>query len=59
MAPLLLVLLLVLLVLLLAGAGLVMRVLWLVALALVAVLLIGFLFRTSGPRGTRGRRQPW
>ncbi|MFB7629798.1 hydrophobic protein [Streptomyces sp. NPDC056149] len=53
MAPLLLVLLLVLLF---VGAGFVMKTIWLIAVALLAVFFIGFLFRSSGPRGTRGRR---
>ncbi|MEW1655042.1 MULTISPECIES: hydrophobic protein [unclassified Streptomyces] len=56
MAPLLLVLLLVLLF---VGAGFLMKLFWLVAVALLAVFVIGFLFRSSGPRGGRGRRHTW
>ncbi|KUL51444.1 hydrophobic protein [Streptomyces sp. NRRL F-4489] len=54
-----LLLLVLLLVLLLAGAGFVLKVLWLVAMAVLAVLVIGFLFRTAGRRGARARRRPW
>ncbi|MGD3111192.1 hydrophobic protein [Streptomyces sp. YGL11-2] len=56
MVPLVLALLLILIFL---GAGFVMKLLWIVAIALLASLLLGFLFRSHGRRGTRGRRDHW
>ncbi|MFF1405519.1 hydrophobic protein [Streptomyces sp. NPDC058294] len=54
MVPILLVLLLVLL---LFGAGFALKILWWVALAVLIIWLLGFLFRGAG--GGRGRWYRW
>ncbi|WFB05811.1 hydrophobic protein [Streptomyces sp. LX-29] len=56
MLPLLLVLLLILV---LFGAGFAVKVLWWIALAVLALWLLGFLFRSAGPGGARGRWYRW
>ncbi|MEU3574728.1 hydrophobic protein [Kitasatospora sp. NPDC036755] len=56
MAPILLVLLLALL---LFGAGFALKVLWWVALAVLAVWLLGFLARGTTRAGERGRWYRW
>ncbi|GAA0453065.1 hydrophobic protein [Streptomyces stramineus] len=56
MVPLLLVLLLALL---LFGAGFAVKVLWWVAVVVLVVWLLGFVARSTGPSGGRGRWYRW
>ncbi|MDT0447691.1 hydrophobic protein [Streptomyces hesseae] len=56
MVPILLVLLLALL---LFGAGFAIKVLWWVAVAVLVIWLLGFLMRSTGPGGGRGRWYRW
>ncbi|MEV7602802.1 hydrophobic protein [Kitasatospora sp. NPDC089797] len=56
MVPLLLVLLLALI---LFGAGFALQVLWWVAIVVLAVWLLGFLVRSTGATGSRGRWYRW
>lgn len=56
MIPLLLVLLLALV---LFGAGFALKVLWWVAVIVLAIWLLGFLFRSTGADGGRGRWYRW
>ncbi|MFF1281360.1 hydrophobic protein [Streptomyces sp. NPDC058299] len=56
MVPILLVLLLGLL---LFGAGFALKILWWVALAVLIIWLLGFLFRGTGAGGGRGRWYRW
>ncbi|MFI9308678.1 hydrophobic protein [Streptomyces triculaminicus] len=56
MVPLLLVLLLALL---LFGAGFALDVLWWVAVAVLVIWLLGFVMRSAGPGGGRGRWYRW
>ncbi|MYZ36336.1 MULTISPECIES: hydrophobic protein [unclassified Streptomyces] len=56
MVPLLLV---ALLVLILFGAGFAVKVLWWIALAVLALWLVGFLVRGVGPSGGRSRWYRW
>ncbi|PJE94862.1 hydrophobic protein [Streptomyces carminius] len=56
MAPWLLVLLLVLL---LFGAGFALDVLWWIAVVVLVVWLLGFLFRSTGTGGARSRWYRW
>ncbi|AZQ70145.1 MULTISPECIES: hydrophobic protein [Streptomyces] len=56
MVPILLVLLLALL---LFGAGFAIKVLWWIAVAVLVIWLLGFVMRSTGPGGTRGRWYRW
>jgi hypothetical protein len=56
MVPLLLVLLLVLI---LFGAGFALKALWWIAIILLVLWLLGFLFRGTGVGGRRGRWYRW
>ncbi|MEV4443440.1 hydrophobic protein [Streptomyces sp. NPDC049577] len=56
MAALILVLLLALI---LGGAGFALHVLWWIALVVLVVWLLGFLFRSTGAGGTKGRWYRW
>ncbi|MET8943585.1 hydrophobic protein [Streptomyces sp. NPDC004542] len=56
MVPILLVLLLVLI---LFGAGFAVKLLWWIALAVLVVWLLGFLFRGTAASGCRGRWYRW
>lgn len=56
MVPLLLVLLLVLI---LFGAGFALKALWWIAIIVLVVWLLGFLFRSAGTGGARGRWYRW
>ncbi|MGW1755861.1 hydrophobic protein [Streptomyces mirabilis] len=56
MVPLLLVLLLALL---LFGAGFALKALWIVAVIVLAVWLLGFVMRSAGTGGSRGRWYRW
>ncbi|NEA42860.1 hydrophobic protein [Streptomyces sp. SID11385] len=56
MVPLLLVLLLALI---LFGAGFAVKILWWIAIAVLVVWLLGFLFRSAGTGGKRGRWYRW
>ncbi|URM88830.1 hydrophobic protein [Streptomyces sp. MRC013] len=56
MVPLLLVLLLILL---LFGAGFAIEALWWVAVIVLVVWLLGFVMRSAGAGGTRGRWYRW
>ena len=56
MVPLLLVLLLALV---LFGAGFAIKILWWIAVAVLAIWLVGFLVRTTDSAGTRGRWYRW
>ena len=56
MVPLLLVLLLALV---LFGAGFALKALWIVAVIVLAVWLLGFLMRSAGTGGSRGRWYRW
>ncbi|MFF0413633.1 hydrophobic protein [Kitasatospora sp. NPDC004745] len=56
MVPLLLVLLLALL---LFGAGFAVKILWWIAIAVFVVWLLGFVARSTGASGTRGRWYRW
>ncbi|MFI9358852.1 hydrophobic protein [Streptomyces lydicus] len=56
MVPLLLV---VLLALLLFGAGFALKALWIVAVVVLAVWFLGFVLRSAGPGGKRGRWYRW
>ncbi|MEU5427399.1 hydrophobic protein [Streptomyces olivoreticuli] len=49
----------VLLVLLLFGAGFAIKILWWIALAVLIMWLLGFLFRSTGSGGSRGRWYRW
>ncbi|EDY46691.1 conserved hypothetical protein [Streptomyces sp. SPB074] len=54
--PLLLVLLLALV---LFGVGFAVKILWIIAAVVLVVWLLGFLFRTAGAGGKRGRWYRW
>jgi hypothetical protein len=56
MLPLLLVLLLVLI---LFGAGFALKALWWIAVILLILWVLGFVFRGAGASGTRGRWYRW
>lgn len=56
MVPLLLVLLLALL---LFGAGFALKALWIVAVIVLAIWLLGFVLRSAGAGGKRGRWYRW
>lgn len=56
MVPLLLVLLLALI---LFGAGFALKALWIVAVIIIAVWLLGFVMRSVGSGGKRGRWYRW
>ncbi|OOV21301.1 hydrophobic protein [Streptomyces avermitilis] len=56
MVPLLLVLLLALV---LFGAGFALKALWIVAVIVLAVWLLGFVMRSAGAGGGRGRWYRW
>ncbi|MDX3586232.1 MULTISPECIES: DUF5670 family protein [Streptomyces] len=56
MVPLLLVLLLALI---LFGAGFALKALWWIAVIVLVVWLVGFLARSTGPGGKRGRWYRW
>ncbi|MFC9242448.1 hydrophobic protein [Streptomyces decoyicus] len=56
MVPLLLVLLLALL---LFGAGFALKALWIAAVVVLAVWLLGFVLRSTGTGGKRGRWYRW
>ncbi|MFI1970652.1 hydrophobic protein [Streptomyces cinnamoneus] len=56
MVPLLLVLLLALL---LFGAGFAIKVLWWFAVAVLVIWLLGFVMRSAGTGGSRGRWYRW
>ncbi|GHF59942.1 hypothetical protein GCM10010218_46880 [Streptomyces mashuensis] len=56
MVPLLLVLLLALI---LFGAGFALKVLWWVAVIVLVIWLLGFVMRSTGPSGGRGRWYRW
>ncbi|TJZ44500.1 hydrophobic protein [Streptomyces piniterrae] len=56
MVPLLLVLLLILI---LFGAGFALKVLWWIAIAVLIVWLLGFVFRGAAAGGRRGRWYRW
>ncbi|MET7617851.1 hydrophobic protein [Streptomyces sp. NPDC005408] len=56
MVPILLVLLLVLV---LFGAGFAVKVLWWIAIIVLAVWLLGFLMRSTSATGTRSRWYRW
>jgi uncharacterized protein DUF5670 len=56
MVPLLLVLLLILI---LFGAGFALKALWWIAVIVIVLWLLGFLLRSAGPTGTRGRWYRW
>ncbi|WP_037869914.1 DUF5670 family protein [Streptomyces sp. SPB074] len=56
MVPLLLVLLLALV---LFGVGFAVKILWIIAAVVLVVWLLGFLFRTAGAGGKRGRWYRW
>ncbi|MEU1444108.1 hydrophobic protein [Streptomyces mirabilis] len=56
MVPLLLVLLLALV---LFGAGFALKALWFVAVIVLAVWLLGFVMRSAGTDGSRGRWYRW
>ena len=56
MVPLLLVLLLVLI---LFGAGFALKVLWWIAIIVLILWLLGFIFRGAGAGGRRGRWYRW
>ncbi|GHC34528.1 MULTISPECIES: hydrophobic protein [Streptomyces] len=56
MVPLLLVLLLALI---LFGAGFAIKVLWWVAVAVLVIWLLGFVMRSAGTGGGRGRWYRW
>ncbi|MEU4211007.1 hydrophobic protein [Streptomyces sp. NPDC026206] len=56
MVPLLLVLLLALL---LFGAGFAIKILWWVAVAVLVIWLLGFVMRSAGTGGSRGRWYRW
>ncbi|GHG49877.1 hypothetical protein GCM10010513_08200 [Streptomyces glebosus] len=56
MVPLLLVLLLALI---LFGAGFALKALWVVAVIVLAAWLLGFVLRSAGPSGKRGRWYRW
>jgi hypothetical protein len=55
----LLIVAILLLVLILGGLGFAVHVLWWVALVLLAIWLLGFLFRAAETAGTRRRRWYW
>lgn len=48
-----------LLALILFGAGFALHVLWWIALAVLVIWLLGFLFRSAGAGGSRGRWYRW
>ncbi|WP_405896141.1 MULTISPECIES: hydrophobic protein [unclassified Streptomyces] len=56
MVPLLLVLLLALI---LFGAGFALKALWWIAVIVLVIWLVGFLARSTGPSGKRGRWYRW
>jgi energy-coupling factor transporter transmembrane protein EcfT len=56
MIPLILVLLLALI---LFGAGFALKALWIVAVIVLILWALGFLFRSAGASGTRGRWYRW
>jgi membrane protein YdbS with pleckstrin-like domain len=52
-------LLVLLLALVLGGVGFAVHVLWWVALVVLVVWLLGFVFRSAGAGGSRGRWYRW
>jgi hypothetical protein len=48
-----------LLALILGGLGFVLHALWWIALVVLVLWLLGFLFRSTGTAGTRGRWYRW
>ncbi|BDM69088.1 hypothetical protein HEK616_25750 [Streptomyces nigrescens] len=52
-------LLVLLIALILFGAGFALKALWFVALVVLAIWLVGFFARSSGPGGGRGRWYRW
>ena len=52
-------LLVLLLALILAGAGFALHLLWWLAIIVLAVWLLGFLFRSAGSAGGRSRWYRW
>ena len=56
MIPLLIVLLLALI---LFGAGFALKALWWIAIIVLVIWLLGFVFRSAGPAGGRGRWYRW
>ena len=56
MVPLILVLLLALI---LFGAGFALKALWWIAGIVLVLWLLGFVFRSAGPSGSRGRWYRW
>ncbi|MBT2387015.1 hydrophobic protein [Streptomyces sp. ISL-11] len=53
------VLLVLLLALVLFGVGFAVKALWWIALAVLVIWLLGFLFRSTGAGGSRGRWYRW
>jgi hypothetical protein len=53
------ILLVLLLALILGGLGFAIHILWWIALVVLAIWLLGFLFRSAGTGGTRGRWYRW
>lgn len=53
------VLLVLLLALLLFGIGFAVKILWWIAVAVLVIWLLGFLFRSTGAGGSRGRWYRW
>jgi hypothetical protein len=52
-------LLVLLLALILGGIGFAVHILWWVAIVVLVVWLLGFLFRSTGSGGSRGRWYRW
>ncbi|MEV6768794.1 hypothetical protein AB0N05_09235 [Nocardia sp. NPDC051030] len=52
-------LLVLLLALLFAGLGFVVKVLWWVAIVVLVIWILGFVFRSADSAGTRGRWYRW
>jgi hypothetical protein len=52
-------LLVLLLALILAGAGFALHLLWWLAIIVLAIWLLGFLFRSAGSAGSRSRWYRW
>ncbi|MFD4872384.1 hydrophobic protein [Streptomyces sp. NPDC058420] len=51
--------LVLLLALILAGAGFAVHLLWWIAIIVAVLWLLGFVFRSAGTGGTRGRWYRW
>ncbi|MFG3266491.1 hydrophobic protein [Streptomyces bobili] len=51
--------LLLLLALILGGAGFALRVLWWIAVVVAVLWLLGFVFRSAGTGGAKGRWYRW